>query len=94
MQMFQKRRISFHLTITHQLSDGSILVLLTRVPPRILDPQKYKDKHAQLYVDMFIYLPCRDEEQSLGDANRSKEVCQPMWDEWGDAEKDLKKPLY
>ena len=47
-----------------------------------------------MYVDMFIYLPCEDEEQSLGEANRSKEVCQAMWDEWGDAAKDLKKPLY
>ena len=47
-----------------------------------------------MYADMFLYLPWQYEEQFLGDANRSKEVSQAMWDEWGDAAKYLKKQLY
>ena len=35
-----------------------------------------------------------DEETFLGEASRSEEACQKMWDEWGEAAKDLKKQLY
>ena len=47
-----------------------------------------------MYADMFLYLPWQDEEQFFGDASRSEEVCQAMWDEWEDAAIDLKEQLY
>ena len=77
-----------------QLSDGKILLLLKNVPSRVIHPKKHKDCHAQMYADMFLYLPWQNEEQFLGEASKSKEVCQAMWDEWGDAAKDLKEQLY
>ena len=77
-----------------KLSYGSILILLTTTPSRVTDPKKHKYKHAQMYYAMVLYLPWQDEKQFLGDANRSKEVCQAMWDEWGDAAKDPKEQLY
>ena len=86
----EERRLPSHI----ELSDGSILVLLTTGKPRVINPKKHKDKHAQMYADMFLYLPWQDEKQFLGEASRSKEVCQAMWDEWGDAAKDLKEQLY
>ena len=81
-----------HLPSHIQLSDGSILILLTT--PRVIDPKKHKDKHAQMYADLFLYVPWQDEETFLGEASRSEEACQKMWDEWGEAAKDLKKQLY
>ena len=80
-----ERCLPYHI----QLSDGKILILLRNVPPRVIDTKKHKeDSHAQMYADMFLYLPWKDEEQFLGDASRSEEVCQAMWDEWGDAALD------
>ena len=77
-----------------KLSDGSIMILLMTVPPRVIDHKKNKDKHAQIYADMFLYLPWQDEEQFHGEASRSEEACQALLDEWGDAAKDLKEQLY
>jgi hypothetical protein len=57
-----------------QLSDGKILILLKNVPPRVIDTKKHKDLHAQLYADMFLYLPWQDEEQFLGEASRYEEL--------------------
>ena len=81
-----------HLPSHIQLSDGSILILLTT--PRVIDPKKHKDKHAQMYADLFLYVPWQDEETFLGEASRSEEACQKKWDEWGEAAIDLKKQLY
>ncbi len=47
-----------------------------------------------MYADLFLYVPWQDEETFLGEASRSEEACQKMWDEWGEAAKDLKKQLY
>ena len=84
------RRLQSHI----KLCDGSILILMTTVLPTVIDPKKHKDKHAQMYADMFLYLPWQDGEQFLGEASRSEEVCQAMWDNRGDAAKDLKQQLY
>ena len=70
------------------------MILLMTVPPRVIDHKKNKDKHAQIYADMFLYLPWQDEEQFHGEASRSEEACQALLDEWGDAAKDLKEQLY
>ena len=76
------------------LSDGSILILLTTAPPRVINPKKHMDKHEQMYADMFLYVPWQDEEVFFGEASRSVEACQALCDLWGDAAKDLKRQLY
>ena len=76
-----------------QLSDGKILLLLRNVPPRVVYTNRHKDTHAQMYSDMFLYLPWQDEEQFLGEASRSFDHCQAMWDEYGAAALDLKQQL-
>ena len=87
----EERQLPSHI----KLSDGSILILLKTTPPRVIDPKKHKeDSHAQMYADMFLYVPWHDEEAFFGEASRSKEACQALWDVWGDAAKDLKKQLY
>ena len=63
-------------------------------PPRVIDPKKHKDKLAQMYANMFLYIPWQDEEDFFGEASRSEEACQKLWEEWGDAAKYLKKQLY
>ena len=81
-------------SISHPTVRRKILILLRNVPQRVIDTKKHKDPHALMYSDMFLYLPWQDEEQFLGEASRSMEVCQAMWDKWGTAAKDLKKQLY
>ena len=46
--------------------------------------------NAQMYADMFLYIPWQDEEVFFGEAGRSEEAGQKLWDKWGDAAKDLK----
>ena len=58
-----------------------------------IGPKKHKDKHAQMYADMFLYVPWQDEEVFFGEASRSEEACQALWDLWGDAAKDQKRQL-
>lgn len=75
------------------LSDGRILLLLRNCPARVIDTEKHKDKHSQMYADMFLYVPWEDEEHFLGGARRSLEACQAKWEEWGEAALDLKNQL-
>ena len=81
------RRLPSHI----KLSDGRILLLMRR--PRVLDTHDHKDIHKQMYADMFLFIPWDNEESFLGDAKRSIEVCQAMWDEYGEAAIDLKNQL-
>jgi hypothetical protein len=81
------RRLPSHI----KLSDGRILLLMRR--PRVLETQDHKDIHKQMYADMFLYIPWVNEDRFLGDAKRSIEVCQAMWDEYGEAAIDLKNQL-
>ena len=68
--------------------------LLTSTPPRVIDSKKHKDKHVQMYTELFLYVLWQDEETFLGEASRSEEAGQKKWDEWGESAKDLKKQLY
>ena len=86
----EERKLPSHIN----LSDGSFLILLTTTPPRVIDPKKHTDEHAQMYADMFLYVPWQDEEVFFGEASRSVEACQALRDLWGDAAKDLKRQLY
>ena len=85
----QDRRLPSHIV----LSDGQMLVLLKDNQPRILDTQQHNDEHEQMYADMFLYIPWSDEEQFLGEAQRSLPACCVMWEEWGHAAMDLKNQL-
>ena len=53
----------------------------------------YIATHKQMYADMFLYIPWDNEERFLGHAKSSIEVCQAMWDEYGEAAIDLKNQL-
>ena len=83
----EDRRLPSHI----KLSDGRILLLMRR--PRVLDTQKHKDVHRQMYADLFMYIPWENEEQFLGEARHSMEVCQAKWDEYGQAAIDMKNQL-
>ena len=81
------RRLPSHI----KLSDGRILLLMRR--PRVLETQNHKDIHKQMYADMFLYIPWDNEERFLGDAKSSIEVCQAMWDEYGEVAIDMKNQM-
>ena len=85
--VLEDRRLPSHI----KLSDGRILLLMRR--PRVLDTQKHKDIHKRMYADLFMYIPWEDEEQFLGEAKHSIEVCQAKWDEYGQAATDMKNQL-
>ena len=70
----EERKLPSHIN----LSDGSILILLTTTPPRVIDPKKHMDKPAQMYADMFLYVPWQDEEVFFGEASRSVEAWQAL----------------
>ena len=38
---------------------------------------------------MFLCIPWQDEEDFFGEASRSEETCQKLWDKWRDSAKDL-----
>ena len=61
--------------------------------PRVLDTQKHKDIHKQMYADLFLYIPWENEEHFLGEAKSSMEVCQAKWDEYGQAAINMKNQL-
>lgn len=85
--VLEDRRLPSHI----KLADGRILILMRR--PRVLDTQKHKDIHKQMYADLFLYIPWENEEQFLGEAKHSLEVCQALWDEHGQAAIDMKNQL-
>ena len=85
--VLEDRRLPSHI----KLSDGRILLLMRR--PRVLDTQKHKDIHKRMYADLFLYIPWENEEQFLGEAKSSIEVCQAKWDEYGQAAIDMKNQL-
>ena len=70
------------------LSDGTMMKRLSK--PRVIDHKKSALKtHAQMYADMFLYVPWKNEEQFLGEAWRSEERCAAMWEVYGQAAMDL-----
>ena len=86
---FEQRRLPKHIL----LSDGSVLLLLRSSSTRIIDTQEHRDVHRQMYADMFLYLPWDNEEDFLGEARRSFDVCQAKWNLLGHAALDLKQQL-
>ena len=80
-----------HLPSHIKLSDGCILLLMRR--PRVLDTQKHRDIHKQMYANLFLYIPWENEEQFLGEAKSSMEVCQAKWEEYGQAAINMKNQL-
>ena len=85
----QNRRLPSHFV----LSDGTVFMLLTRSPPRVLDSKKHQNSHASMYADMFLYLSWSNEEEFLGNAWKSEEACHDMWEIYGEAALDVKNQL-
>ena len=86
----QNRRLPSHF----KLSDGTVFMLLTRVPPRVLDSKNHlKGSHAAMYADMFLYLPWSNEEDFFGNAWKSEEVCRDLWEIYGEAATEVKSQL-
>ena len=76
-----------------EFSDGSVMVLVNDGKQRVIDSKKHKDKHSQMYADMFLYLPWQNEEEFLGESSRSEEACQALWDDFKEMALDLKEQL-
>ena len=87
----EDRRLPSHI----MLGEGEMMVLLKKSSLRVLNTVKHKDKdmHARMYSDMLIYLPWDNEEEFLGEACRSEDVCQEMWEEYGEAALSVKTQL-
>ena len=85
----QHRRLPSHF----ELSDGTVFMLLTQAPPRVIDSMEHEDSHAAMYADMFLYLPWSKEEEFLGSACESEEACRDLWEIYGEAALDVKSQL-
>ena len=76
-----------------EFSDGSVMVLVNDGNQRVIDSKTHKDEHSKMYAAMFLYLPWQNEEEFLGEASRSEEACQALWDEYKEMALDLKEQL-
>ena len=75
----KERRLPDHFN----LSDGNIMKRKRK--PSVIDHKKHAaGTHDQMYADMFLYLPWDNEEEFLGEARRSEEVCKAMWGSTGE----------
>ena len=69
------------------------MILMKASARRVINHGHHKSNHEKMYADMLIFLPWDSEEDFLGDACRSKEACEAMWEEYEEAVYSVKRQL-
>ena len=75
------------------LGDGNVMVRLRSENLRVTSTKHHGSKHEQMYSDVFLYLPCKNEERFFSKARESEEACKALWERYKESIGDLKNQL-